>query len=87
MDSKALLAARSKEESPCISTCALDCDKWQLIFELHLLQQRNFVISTENYKQHIIAAVLLSLLYSGEIKEPNHCRDLAQSGFSALEET
>lgn len=47
----------------------------------------DFVIPTENYKQHIIAAVLLSLLYAGEIKEPNHCRDLAQSACSAPEET
>jgi len=49
--------------------------------------QMNFIIFTENYKQHITAAVPLSLLYAGEIKEPNHCRDLAKSGCSAPEET
>lgn len=35
------------------------------------------MISTENYKQHMIVAVVLSLLYSGEIKELKQCKDLS----------
>lgn len=75
-----LQAPRSKEESHFVRTHALDFDKLQLIFELLFLQQilrRIFVISTENYKQHIIVAVLLFLLYSGDIKKLNQCKDLA----------
>lgn len=51
---------------------------WTAPFATH--SQVNLVIGTDNYKQHVIAAVLLSLPYSGGTRETSQSRDGAQVG-------
>lgn len=54
---------RSLSKRLCTRFWPIAVNFWTAPFATH--SQVNLVIGTDNYKQHVIAAVLLSLLYSG----------------------